>query len=379
MNAGRGAAAAAWLSFGRTESEAVEQLWTVFQADGSDECSTVRMSRGHYEYEIDFRAMRQTNLRTGRVRELRRRALEDRQAATSELAELSAENQALSAENQSLKEEVERLKSSLKRQQETAERAVGAEKRQRVEREAELEAWRRLPLEPQICELRTRDSHVGAAVQELLRAMILEGHGSTQPCCAASGLVVETVQQVQNLTQWRRYSSRKQEILEALKSRRNCPWASDLAPRVKELRQRLGHIVLDDYANEVLLFHGTAAKNAEAIATQGFDDRLSGRDLYGVGVYFTTDTCKVLQYCGDRDREGRSCLFIARVLLGHPYQAKCALKGQKRPPLVENHMPYDSVIAAPGTLNGRPERQVHWEFVVQGAQAYPEFLVRFKT
>ena len=51
-----------------------------------------------------------------------------------------------------------------------------------------------------------------------------------------------------------------------------------------------------------------------------------------------------------------------------------------QPPLVEGYdVPHDSVIAEPGIPNGtRHQRQVHWEFVVPSAQAYPELLVWFR-
>ena len=62
-------------------------------------------------------------------------------------------------------------------------------------------------------------------------------------------------------------------------------------------------------SNEVLLFHGTTPTKAKDILMQGFDDRLaSKRDLYGQGVYFTTELCKALQYCKDADADGSSRL-----------------------------------------------------------------------
>ena len=41
-------------------------------------------------------------------------------------------------------------------------------------------------------------------------------------------------------------------------------------------------------------------------------------------------------------------------------------------------VPHDSIVACPGIPNGRAGGQVHWEFVVPGAQAYPELLVYFR-
>jgi len=39
----------------------------------------------------------------------------------------------------------------------------------------------------------------------------------------------------------------------------------------------------------VLLLQGTNAAKAHQVVMQGFDDRLAGRDLYGAGMYFTSE------------------------------------------------------------------------------------------
>merc|ERR1712151_1025441 len=101
------------------------------------------------------------------------------------------------------------------------------------------------------------------------------------------------------------------------------------------------------------------------------------RGLYGRGVYFTTDSCKAQQYCGNgSDRT----IILARVLLGHPYITSGPLHSHDRPPIIEAHgVPYDSTLARPGTPKGKGKgKQLHWEFVVQRGdlQAYPELLIR---
>ena len=48
-------------------------------------------------------------------------------------------------------------------------------------------------------------------------------------------------------------------------------------------------------ANEVLCIHGTTKESASHIADQGFDDRLANREVYGRGMYCTTDACKAVQ------------------------------------------------------------------------------------
>ena len=54
----------------------------------------------------------------------------------------------------------------------------------------------------------------------------------------------------------------------------------------------------------------------------------------------------------------------------------------QRPPLVDGlDVPHDSTVARPGIPNGKGKGKgvhLHWEFVVQDAQLYPELIVQFK-
>ena len=58
-------------------------------------------------------------------------------------------------------------------------------------------------------------------------------------------------------------------------------------------------------ANEVLLFHGTPSATADSILREGFDDRFKDPKclLYSHGLYFSTDPCKCIQYCGKGDAD----------------------------------------------------------------------------
>ena len=115
--------------------------------------------------------------------------------------------------------------------------------------------------------------------------------------------------------------------------------------------------------------------------------RVGGRQWYGRGVYFTTDSCKGSQNCDTGDER---ILILARVLLGHPFLAEGPVQSHERPLLIEGwEVPYDSTIARPGILNGKgkgkgkrkgKDKQLHWEFVVQRGdlQAYPELLITLK-
>ncbi|CAD7959150.1 unnamed protein product [Amoebophrya sp. A25] len=169
-----------------------------------------------------------------------------------------------------------------------------------------------------------------------------------------------------------------------------------------------------DDVNEVYLLHGTRVATAEAIATFGFDPRLS-RDsncLYGQGTYFASNFCKSLQYAGDLPRvpgeeKKNHVLIISRVLIGDPYVTPKVCCEMKRPPLNVNRCPHqrsqhpgrqsrppltrphDSIMARPGKIESSATippiphpspngEQIHQEFVIfDQYAAYPEFIVRW--
>ena len=80
-------------------------------------------------------------------------------------------------------------------------------------------------------------------------------------------------------------SLRKQTIIDTLRSRDDWPWVKEVAPDCQKLHRHLGHMTLDDGANEALLLHCTPATKVKPIYKQSFDDRLAnGHDLYGAGL-----------------------------------------------------------------------------------------------
>ena len=123
----------------------------------------------------------------------------------------------------------------------------------------------------------------------------------------------------------------------------------------------------------LLLLHGTWADNARAIAKQGFDEALSQRALYGRGVYFTTDACKVAQYpCSGYRGIGSSatsgCIIVARVVLGHPYMADEPMNAHMRPSGVRSEPDEDEGAWAVGAqllFTGLPIRTAGPRFAVQ--------------
>ena len=124
----------------------------------------------------------------------------------------------------------------------------------------------------------------------MLRALVPPDH--FDQCSRMRQAVVTEVQEVANMALWIQYKTKRQQIAERLSGSRDCPWASVVAPGVDVLRGYLPHAVLERCANEVLCIHGTTKESASHIANQGFDDRLGNRELYGRGIYCTTDACK---------------------------------------------------------------------------------------
>merc|ERR1712216_833456 len=107
---------------------------------------------------------------------------------------------------------------------------------------------------------------------------------------------VTSVDEVLNTDLWKMYKMKRQKVAEELRNRWECTWAHQIAPKLTELHRKFDYITLEEGANEVLLLHGTTHENAQRIAKQGFDDRLTERGLYSPGVYLTPDSCKAAQY-----------------------------------------------------------------------------------
>lgn len=245
--------------------------------------------------------------------------------------------------------------------------------------EAELEMWKHQISGQAVAHSRP---HLIPLAQEALRCLVPEGH--PPECRQMQQAVVTAVEQVSNVSLWKKYMLTRKEFIEALQHRRECPWATNFGQGPAKLASIFEYVNLDCRANEVLLLHGTSMENAEHIVTQGFDERMTQRKLYGPGVYLTSDACKAAQYCG-KGRQG--CIIIARVLLGHPFEARGPMPSHDRPPAVEGRgVLHDSVVACPGIPNGKGKgkgkgqgSQLHWEFVVSRGdlQIYPELRVYF--
>ena len=190
-------------------------------------------------------------------------------------------------------------------------------------------------------------------------------------------VTITQLHQICNVRIWKDYEFRKDQIRKELEDRQRvavvtralssqvCPWAR-----------------LDPKVNEILVLQWTADDKTDQIANFGFDERLARESgLYGQGVYFTDQSCKSLQYSGEAEQKV-GCFIIARVILGHPYDAPGPLLQTRVEPFVEPSDPskgrFHSVRVHPGTPRAIGQVQVHREFVLfNEAQAYPQMIVHF--
>jgi len=250
--------------------------------------------------------------------------------------------------------------------------------------EKEIELWKGFTSSSPKPELFPRYSFL-TNIRNNLCNLVPNGHSRYHKCAETLQAEIVAVDKVTNIANWRAYVQQRQTMCDKLQHRGNIPRASEFAPHTGVLQSCFPDINLKLDANEVLLLHGTKAENAKMIAEQGFDDRLAKEKcLYGSGVYFTTDWCKVCSFCKQADRDGTQCVVVARVLLGHAFMAKKPMIGSNRPPAVQGMGPgvlHDSIVVKPGipkSCKDANSKQVHWEFVTERINAYPEMIIRFR-
>jgi hypothetical protein len=120
-------------------------------------------------------------------------------------------------------------------------------------------------------------------------------------------------------------------------------------------------------ASERNLFHGCRVrKNMDAILEYGFDMRVACDGLAGVGIYFALNAsysnCGYVLQNGDKSKE----MIVCRVACGRDAPG---LHGMKRPPLLPKSTAesYDSTSRLPTMY-----------VVYDNAQAYPEYIIKYK-
>mmetsp|Transcript_79808 Transcript_79808/g.258153 ORF Transcript_79808/g.258153 Transcript_79808/m.258153 type:complete len:511 (+) Transcript_79808:106-1638(+) len=205
--------------------------------------------------------------------------------------------------------------------------------------------------------------------------------------CRISGL---RIWRVENFRLWQEYRHRIRRLQESNGMQELSlisPRLGSMSPKLEsELKILSGPDHVFEHVSERWLFHGTSYENAGKIVIGGFDNRLSRREMYGAGTYFTSQSCKAHQYTCDKHR-GRACkcqvmrtMILARVALGDPYFTKTLQKTARRPPDRENgNGHYDSVIANPGWMqNHKRQHQDHQELVIfDKGQAYPAYVIEY--
>ena len=123
---------------------------------------------------------------------------------------------------------------------------------------------------------------------------------------------------------------------------------------------------------ELQLFHGTPSHvTAEAILTQNFDPRLSGKNavVYGDGCYFAVDANYSDKYCL-RGTEVVCWMFMARVLVGEHTQG---CQGLRRPPPIDPNKPHGDLYDSCVDNVKSPKIYV----VFENDQCYPEYLISY--
>eukprot|EP00929_Paragymnodinium_shiwhaense_P063300 TRINITY_DN31633_c0_g1_i1.p1 TRINITY_DN31633_c0_g1~~TRINITY_DN31633_c0_g1_i1.p1 ORF type:complete len:593 (-),score=40.33 TRINITY_DN31633_c0_g1_i1:259-2037(-) len=394
------AAGGEWRQFPEDVSDSVEAAWLMHM---QNILPNVIYDVGRYSYLIDFATMRQVNTQTGRTRDVRRHvvtaaSLQDRLArATAQITAMEQElfehrNDAALARS-FCEQEQHRLAGVIsdkdKRIREQADEIASlsttvsavrtAKETSCKEAYQEAEWWRTMSLSSISAQgggVKTRDApELAKQLQDRLRHHLCPSGAVHAVCKVASSITIERVQRVINTATWRMYCSQKQRIASRL-SGSSCFDITNGWQEVRSLRASLDYVILDASVNEVLLLHGTPPDSAQQILEQGFDDRMANREMYGPGVYFTTDLCKAIQY-SKPDPVGKRCFLLSRVVLGNPYMAPRQMHRVKRPPEGPDGQPHDSIVARRGIPNGTPNNQVHLEFVVRDTQAYPECLLWF--
>lgn len=210
-------------------------------------------------------------------------------------------------------------------------------------------------------------------------------------CLGAAGgkqVTVVRARRIEDSAMWTAYMDFKNRVVNRRSGRCCTPIArldgdpegggSALMQTLMEEAQSEGGISLmdavDERVNERLLWHGTTAWAAEAIADVGFKASIAALETtydqpFGPGSYLTDDLKKSLEYAPDSGANIHQALWC-RALCGDIYYTESAADGQavQKRALEEK----DSVLANPGKAGRR-------EFVFpNAAQLYPEYIVEFQ-
>ena len=160
-------------------------------------------------------------------------------------------------------------------------------------------------------------------------------------------LVVVDVQRIQNVSMWQSYAVKRQTVLAREKDQKS-------ATRFER----------------VWLFHGTDEDTVPKIIQQGFNRAFCGKNAtaYGKGVYFARDAAYSSSSTYSRpNAQGVQHMFLCRVVVGEYCRG---VRDALTPAVRQGHTLYDSTV----DNVGNPGMYITYH----DAQAYPEYLVRFK-
>lgn len=362
-----------WQPMKKDMNDALERRWTGGWY-GDNGTHTFHVESNGFTYAIDCQSMVQWNVSTNRRRRIQRSEAQLDVVSLPKLTAKDAYVERLQSERNSLVEEKSELLAKVA-QLEKEKKALESQADHTTKMILQ-ESWRmNRQLQTKVCtELNHWDDAFQKIRQALVNACPVDHYGD---CERMRNVRITRLQQICNVRIWKDYEFRKDQIRKELEDRQRVPvvtraLSSQVCPWAR----------LDPKVNEILVVHGTTDDKTDQIANFGFDERLA-RDfgLYGQGVYFTDQSCKSLQYSGEAEQKV-GCFIIARVILGHPYDAPGRLLQTRVEPFVEPSDPsrgrFHSVRVHPGTPRAIGQIQVHREFVIfNGAQAYPEMIVHF--
>lgn len=169
------------------------------------------------------------------------------------------------------------------------------------------------------------------------------------------------------------------ELLEAYLAER-ATLATRSHPRIRAqtqsamLESELG--LLPD-VNELMLFHGTSATSAAAIARDGFSiEKSRSGGIFGKGIYLADYAFKASNY-GSRAFGGILTVLLCRVLMGTPKKFMHNAHGLRSVPEFRERN-FDSVLGVhPKQVGGKSPLR---EFVLfDTKKVFPEFVITYKT
>jgi len=337
----------------------------------------VTITTNGFAYEINFKDMTQTNVKTKRVRFIRR-GQQPNQKILPMLAEKDALINELREKNDALAKQVEELQ-GLRAENQRLKTSNHLDHDQKMRL---VECWRmEQQLSQPIRQSIQESDPVYKKVKEMLAAACPTSHFDSCALMRRKSLEIVSVEQVHNVLLWNKYTARKDRMRKEL--------ANAVIAHCEGGILELPWIKLEEGLNEFLLLHGTHSDKIDIITQFGFDERIAREGgLYGQGVYFTDESCKSLQYSGAvhgglaTGEAGH--IIVTRVLVGQPHFAQGPMKSTKFEPYIDDSDPSkgrcNSVLVQPGTVRGSSQQQVHREFVIfDNAQTYPELVISFRV